>query len=195
VQGSATVSRGEWGDQVRQALWAFGFIGLLAVGGLALAIIRGDESFGIGRLWERIAGPADLGPIDFASIRRSASGNDALFCPAGLCGSAPVDGIAPVFAAPIRQLRQAVQLIQVNSPDVEPVFRQPDGLDERYVARTALMRFPDTINVRYIDLGNGRSTIALHSRSQIGRKDFGVNKARLESWIKLLGETLPVARD
>jgi uncharacterized protein (DUF1499 family) len=166
----------------------------LGLGGLALAIIRGDESFGISRLWERLSGPADLGPVDFASIRRSASGNDALFCPAELCGAVPVDGVAPVFAAPIGQLRQAVQLIQINSPDVEPVFRQADGRDERYVARTALMRFPDTINVRYIDLGNGRSTLALHSRSQIGRRDFGVNKARLENWIRLLGEKLPVAR-
>lgn len=179
---------------MRQALWAFGFVGLLAAGGLALAIIRGDGSFGIGRLWERIAGPADLGPIDFSSVHRSATGNDALFCPSTLCGAVPVDGVAPIFAAPIGQLRQAVQLIQINSAGVEAVFRQPDGVDERYVARTALMRFPDTINVRYIDLGNGRSTLALHSRSQIGRKDFGVNKARLESWIRLLSEKLPVAR-
>jgi hypothetical protein len=55
---------------------------------LAVAVWRGDRSFGASDLWEKLAGPADLGPVDFPAISRSATGNDALFCPTGLCGAA-----------------------------------------------------------------------------------------------------------
>ena len=132
--------------------------------------------------------------MDFAAITRSGSGNDALFCPEGLCGSARIDGVSPVFLAPVARLRDAVRVIEVNDPDVFALTRDEAKIQDRYLARTRLMRFPDTINVRFIDLGNGRSTLAVYSRSQIGRSDFGVNKARLEGWLKLLREKLPLAQ-
>jgi uncharacterized protein (DUF1499 family) len=53
-------------------------------------------------------------------------------------------------------------------------------LIDRYVERSALLGFPDTIVVRYIEQSQGRSTLAMYSRSQLGRGDLGVNKARLE---------------
>jgi uncharacterized protein (DUF1499 family) len=177
---------------VRNGLWVFGTFGLAVVITLSFAIWRGDGSFGIASWWERLAGPADLGAVDFAAISRSTSGNDALICPPGLCGAAVTDGVAPVFMAPVARLRDVVRIIEVNDPDVFALARDEAKVQDRYLARTALMRFPDTISVRFIDLGGGRSTLALYSRSQIGRKDFGVNKARLDTWIKLLREKLPV---
>jgi hypothetical protein len=170
-------------------------LGLALVGALALsfALWRQDASFGIARLWERGFGPADLGPVDFAAIRRSPTGNDALICPPGLCGSAAVDGAPPVFEVPVARLRDAVRVIEVNDPDIFALARDDQRVQDRYLARTPRMRFPDTINVRFISLPDGRSTLALHSRSQIGRSDFGVNRARLEGWLRLLRQTLPVA--
>ena len=47
-------------------------------------------------------------------------------------------------------------------------------LTDRYVQRSRLMRFPDTIVVRFFDRPGGRSTIALYSRSQLGEGDMGV---------------------
>ena len=47
----------------------------------------------------------------------------------------------------------------------------------RYVQRSALMGFPDTIVVRFFDRAGGRSTLALYSRSQLGHVDMGVNRA------------------
>lgn len=178
---------------MRNILWLFGTLAIAAVIALSFAIWRGDERFGISSWWERLAGPADLGPVDFGVINRSPSGNDALICPPGLCGSVKTDGVAPVFIAPVARLRDAVRVIEVNDPDVSPLARDEAKVQDRYLARTRLMRFPDTISVRFIDLGGGRSTLALYSRSQIGRSDFGVNKARLQEWISLLREKLPVA--
>jgi uncharacterized protein (DUF1499 family) len=175
---------------LRNLFWTFAGLVILGAAALSAAVARGDGSFGIARFWERLAGPADLGPVDFTAIRRSATGNDALFCPASLCGSVPVDGVAPVFAVPAARLREAVRLIEASEADVTALAR--DDAQDRYLARTALMRFPDTINVRFIDLGE-RSTLALHSRSQLGSKDLGVNRARLEGWIRQLRDKLPVA--
>ncbi len=120
---------------------------------LAIGIWRGDESFGVARVWERVAGPPDLGAVDFSRIARSPSGNDALFCPPELCGGARVDGVAPVFAVPVSRLRDAVRVIEVNDPDIFALARDDQRVQDRYLARTRLMRFPDTINVRFIRLG------------------------------------------
>lgn len=177
---------------MRNILWIVGTVGMATLIALSFAIWRGDERFGIAAWWERLAGPPDLGAVDFAAITRSPSGNDALICPPGLCGAVRTDGVSPVFIAPVARLRDAVRVIEVNDPDVFALARDEAKVQDRYLARTRLMRFPDTVSVRFIDLGGGRSTLALYSRSQIGRSDFGVNKARLEEWIGLLRAKLPV---
>jgi uncharacterized protein (DUF1499 family) len=61
-----------------------------------------------------------------------------------------------------------------------------DPPTDRFVQRSERMHFPDTIIVRYIDLGPSRSTVAIYSRSQLGKKDFGVNAARIDRWIAKL---------
>jgi uncharacterized protein (DUF1499 family) len=42
---------------------------------------------------------------------------------------------------------------------------------------------PDRITVELIDLGDGRSTLALHSAARYGFADLGVNRARLRRWL------------
>jgi uncharacterized protein (DUF1499 family) len=55
------------------------------------------------------------------------------------------------------------------------------------------MGYPDTIVVRFIDLPDGRSTIALYSRSQLGKGDLGVNLARIQRWLAALEAQTPAA--
>jgi len=55
------------------------------------------------------------------------------------------------------------------------------------VQHTRLMRFPDTIDLEVFPAGEGQSTLAIYSRSLIGRKDFGVNRARITRWLAALG--------
>jgi uncharacterized protein (DUF1499 family) len=179
-----------WRTILSAVLW----LGVGATLALAVALWRGDGSYGISSLWQRLFGPPDLGAAEFATLQRSATGNDALICPPGVCGSAPTDGVSPIFAVPVARLRDAVRVIEVNDPDIFVLARDDQRVQDRYLARTRLMRFPDTINVRFVTQGEDRSTLALYSRSQVGRKDFGINKARLEAWIKLLREQLPVVQ-
>jgi len=81
-----------------------------------------------------------------------------------------------------------------SEPRITLVHRDNAALTERYVQRSALLGFPDTIIVRYLGLPDGRSTLALYSRSQLGRSDLGVNEARLKRWLEKLRQVLPVVQ-
>jgi uncharacterized protein (DUF1499 family) len=169
---------------------------LLAVAVLVLGLAARVEwsVVGLDDLWTAIAGPADLGPVDFKTVLRRTTPNDALACPPGFCPMAKSDLDAPVFLVDAAQLRDALEKTALSDGEVEKVFTSPHDGAERYVARSRLMRFPDTVNVQVIDLAPQRSSLALYSRSQLGRSDFGANKARLERWLQALQQTLPYAK-
>ncbi len=80
-----------------------------------------------------------------------------------------------------------------SEPRVAIVFAGDDELTERYIQRSALLRFPDTIVVRYFDLPGEMSTLAVYSRSQLGYSDMGKNKARVERWLDKLRRIVPLA--
>lgn len=53
-----------------------------------------------------------------------------------------------------------------------------------YVQRSRLIGWPDYISVKAVDLGEGRSALAIWSRSRFGYSDWGVNQARVERWLE-----------
>ena len=63
-----------------------------------------------------------------------------------------------------------------------------DRENQRYTfrARTAVIHFPDDVTVQFIALDDERSTLAIYSGSQYGYFDFGVNRRRIESWLREL---------
>lgn len=158
----------------------------LAVAVVVFALIGAE------RIWE-FFGPADLGGVRFETLARRSSPNDALAAPDGL-GSDRRDIASPVYAVSPRELRDVFRRALASEKRLERVAEDEASLTERYVQRTALLGFPDTIVVRFVDIGGGRSSIALYSRSKLGRSDFGANKARLERWLKLLDGVLPTSR-
>lgn len=156
---------------------------------LALAALA-VMALGLDRVWS-LMGPADLGSVAFETLERRRTPNDALACPEDLC-RAPSDMTPPVYAIGVERLRQAMAGVIASEPDVTPVADA--GLDQRYIQRTRWMRFPDTVVIRYVPLGPDRSTLALYSRSQLGKGDLGVNRARIARWLEKLSRELPVAR-
>ena len=132
-------------------------------------------------LWAQF-GPADLGPVAFETLARSSTPNDALACPAGLC-KASSDVISPEFPIGAVDLRKAFGKAIAGEPRLALVASDEAGLTDRYVQRSRLMGFPDTIVVRFFERPDGRSAIALYSRSQLGKSDLGVNRARIERWL------------
>jgi uncharacterized protein (DUF1499 family) len=136
-------------------------------------------------------GPPDLGAVAFESLERRTTPNDALVCPPHLC-EARSDLAPPLFAVDVNRLRAAMGEVIASEPRITRVDTDDAALTERYVQRSALLGFPDTIIVRYLGQAEGRSTLAMYSRSQLGRSDLGVNRVRLERWLAKLRQVLPV---
>jgi len=172
----------------RMILWhVLAVAALLAVAIGTVFAVLGPE-----RVWTLVAGPADQGPVNFLNLERRTRPNDALACPEGVC-AARIDIVPPVFAADVRTLRTALARIVTSEPDMRLADADDLGPTERYVQRTPLMRFPDTIDIRFFERGEGRSTVAIYSRSQIGWSDRGVNRARIERFLERLRAEVPVA--
>jgi uncharacterized protein (DUF1499 family) len=135
-------------------------------------------------LWTVLGGPADQGRIDFARLVTPETSNHYLVCPIALCTQARPDEEPPVFALSAAALRQALH--QALAAESNLTLIPEDELAERYVARTPIMRFPDTVAVRFIPLSDRTSTLALYSRSLIGRGDLGTNRKRMKRWLEVL---------
>ncbi|MFY4730664.1 DUF1499 domain-containing protein [Nitrospira sp. BLG_2] len=142
------------------------------------------------RVWEQF-GPADLGPVAFETLKRRDAPNDALACPTGVC-RAQSDLTPPEYAVDAAKLRAAFAKAISAELRITAVATDATTMIDRYIQRSALMRYPDTIVVQFFDRPGGRSTLALYSRSQLGHGDMGVNRARLERWLAKLGEIAPV---
>ena len=128
----------------------------------------------------------DLGPIDFARIVRRRSGNDALIAPREPCPDVRVDAEPGEFALEPTELLGRIVAIALAEPRVRRLDAGEDPEAARFEQRSAVFGFPDIIDVRVISRGPGRSTAALYSRSVLGRRDFGVNRARLDRWLAAL---------
>jgi len=92
------------------------FFRLLAIATLFLmaAFAAAFLLLGPERLWAQF-GPADLGDVDFATLERRASPNDALACLPAFC-KAEADIPAPVIARPLAEVFQVVQDAVAQEP-------------------------------------------------------------------------------
>jgi uncharacterized protein (DUF1499 family) len=152
---------------------------------ITTTLVTSKEESLLAAFYEMVFGSPDLGPVDFETFIRSSRPNTALACPAGFCAHAKADFDPGVYALSEEALRAAFTQYALSQPGVIPVYRhaQP-GLptQDRYIQRSALMQFPDTIDVRFITLSETTSTLAIYSRSQIGHSDLGVNLKRIRQW-------------
>ena len=161
----------------------------VAVVACVILVFVGFRVIGPARVWA-VFGPPDLGPVSFERLERRKTGNDGLACPVGLC-RARTDAISPVFPIGAAELRQVFTRLIALVPRVSLVAENDRDLTDRYIQRSAVMGFPDTIVVRFLDLPDGRSTLAIYSRSQLGSGDFGVNRARVKAWLAMLQAAEP----
>ncbi|MGJ3264127.1 MAG: DUF1499 domain-containing protein [Salinarimonas sp.] len=167
---------------------------LVAGAGFAFLLWRGQEPGGIDDVYTAMLGPADLGPVAFERLARRESPNDALACPQDLCAAEP-DFVTPIYDVPGARLREIVVAVAADEPGTEQVYAGLRDEVDRFVVRTPLMRFPDTVSARIYGAGPGRSRLALYSRSQIGYSDMGVNRERLTRWLDAIAERVAAEAD
>jgi uncharacterized protein (DUF1499 family) len=150
--------------------------------GLGVAVSLRDRPGGVGWFWGAAFGPADQGPVDFASLKRRGTPNDSLVCTPETCGAKP-DLVPPLYTIPAAELRRRLTALILSDSDAEQVAAADGAHGDRFVVRTRWLRFPDTVDVLVLPRGDGVSTLALYSRSLVGRGDMGVNRRRLERWL------------
>ena len=121
--------------------------------------------------------------LDFETFERSRRPNNYLMAPEGLCKNAQPDKISPTYPTSPERLMAAYAKLFETLPRFETTELSDDGRALEAVQRSRLFRFPDLISVRAFDAGEGRTTPAIYSRARYGRSDFGVNRARVLSWI------------
>jgi uncharacterized protein (DUF1499 family) len=173
----------------RMNIW----LGIAAVMALLLvAMVAAFVLIGPERIWN-LFGPSDLGAISFETLKRRSTPNDALACPPDVC-SANSDLLPPAFALSAMDLRLAFRKVIASEDRVVLVEATDQDMSERYIQRSRLMGFPDTIVVRFLERPGGQSTLALYSRSQLGEGDLGVNRARIERWLEKLTMQAPIAK-
>ncbi|WP_375456012.1 hypothetical protein [uncultured Methylobacterium sp.] len=154
--------------------------GLVLLGGwFGVLVARGEEPGGIEEAW-MLLGPPDLGPVDVATLARTRG--DALACPPDHC-RVRADIVAPTLPVSGERLRAIVAAVAAGEPRTERVFEDRWAEEDRYVARSKVLRLPDTIAVAIVGAGQGRATLALYARPQFALTDLGGNRARLVRWL------------
>src|SRR3954463_4582542 len=131
----------------------------------------------------------DIARVNWATLTRHPTPNDALICPPGHCPNARPDAEPKIYALGPGDLLQRLKTIALAEPDTAELYCGAD-CDHwaRFLQHTRLMRFPDTIDVEVFPAGDSRSTLAIYSRSLIGHGDMGVNRARIERWLAALDD-------
>lgn len=126
-------------------------------------------------------------PLDVARIVRPASPNTALAAPSGF--QPPPDIVTRLYPVPADRLYAAIRSVAVAQPRVFLAAEYPDARQSHYVARSAVLNFPDLVTVQVVADAAG-STLLLYSRSVYGYSDMGVNRARLAGWLAALDLSL-----
>lgn len=150
-------------------------LAILAIAFLLFVVVIGRE-----RTWEMVAGKPDRGPYDFAQARRSPTSNDALACSEGLCAE-PDFTIATFEGSPEAVIERFAQRLLSSDKLARRVDDGTDPSRARFVTYSPMMRFPDTIDLAAQKRPDGRTGIMAYARAQLGKKDLGKNRERLEA--------------
>ncbi|HEX4172437.1 MAG TPA: DUF1499 domain-containing protein [Acetobacteraceae bacterium] len=122
--------------------------------------------------------------MDMAHIARPTSPNTALAAPAGT-RPAP-DLVTPRFPLAAPQLYALVVAVAEEQPRTFIAAEYAAEQQAHFVARSAVLNFPDLITAQVAPAGPGGSTLLLYSRSVYGYSDMGVNRQRLSTWLAAL---------
>lgn len=122
--------------------------------------------------------------VEFRQLKRRESPNEYLVCPANYCRNAKPDRISPEVPISAAKLRSRLDALLSEEPRTR--VHVDNGVHVVVEQRSAIFRFPDIIDVELIDVGTGKSTLAIYSRSKFGYYDFGANKRRIDAWLRKL---------
>jgi uncharacterized protein (DUF1499 family) len=92
---------------------------------------------------------------------------------------------APSVALSLSADDAAAKLAAIATATPRTVLLAGEGLHTTWITRSAVMGYPDYTSVMITPTATG-SEITIYARARFGQSDFGVNRARVESWLKQL---------
>ena len=115
--------------------------------------------------------------------------NEFLAAPRGAT-AVPADAETRAYPSSPRALLARFDAIARAQPRTRVVAGDLDSLMITYVQRSRIFGFPDYLTVKAVAVesatGEGGAGLIVWSRARYGRGDFGVNRARVETWLALL---------
>lgn len=127
--------------------------------------------------------------LDFRRLAPRRTPNRCLATPAAW-QRRDADLTTPEFAVSAARLREALDAVMAREPRTRVIGVDEEAGQIEYEQRTRWLGFPDRVTVAIVDLGNGRSSVAIYSRSQKGAWDLGVNRRRVRRWLIALEREL-----
>jgi uncharacterized protein (DUF1499 family) len=161
---------------------------LIVAGAIGYALLEKRPGYGVYYGLAKLTGSRlDIGPVDWATLTRHSTPNDVLVCPAARCPNAKPDWEPKTYPMPASELLASLKKTALAEPDTSELSCEPNcERAARFLQLTRLMRYPDTIDVEVFPADENQSTLAIYSRSLIGRGDMGVNRARITRWLAAL---------
>ncbi len=123
-------------------------------------------------------------PIDFSRLGRPRPRSSALAAPPGM--HVLPDIITRRREVPPLRLYNALKQVALGQPGIYLHGEFVTELQAHFVARSAICNLPNLICIQVTP----DAMPALYSRSVYGRSDFGVNRARLVTWLACLDMAL-----
>ena len=108
----------------------------------------------------------DVESTKFAVVKLTNNPNQFLMCPPGFCDANP-HAESPVFGVSVEQLRERWRDVVSVRPRTELLAEDEKRQQFDYVQRSARMRFPDIITVRFIPVTSHRSTLSSYDSGTI----------------------------
>lgn len=119
--------------------------------------------------------------MDFKTLKLTRKPNQFLVAPDGYCQNATPHLESKVYEVPVETLHDAFRAMIKRQPRTSVLEERSDGA--RFVQRSKIIRFPDFVDVQFLSMAAGQSTLLLYSRSKYGVRDFGVNEDRVRTWL------------
>lgn len=130
--------------------------------------------------------------IDFKNLKLRWTPNQYLVTPVGWGPERP-HRESPVFARKSDDVYQAMRAAAFGEPRVQLLSEDTTRRKLELVQRTRIIRFPDYVSIEVAPLDSDRCAVLVYSRSRFGRRDFGVNRRRIDHWLGLLATRLGAA--
>lgn len=144
---------------------------------------------GMEKVWEITTGNPDLGSVDFETLKKTPTPNQYLMCSAGYCAEKP-DTVSSIYDIPASKLFTDILFLIEEGKELKLLASDESELSLRFLSRTPILRFPDTTNIKIIEISDTQSTLAIYAQAKIGLSDLGANKARVDAMIEKLEERI-----